>query len=121
MIVGDDRIGRPRKLRVAMIFVDRTHAEWIALLHGLRVLRIGELESAPHPLDPGCRCNPWRARRPQGIRVEADSVRNLPRALAPVSEMHRDGFIGVSRRHPYRTLNPTPAGIDLHHVARRDA
>ena len=104
-----------------MIFGESGGAERIALLHGLGVLRGGELVAVRLTLNAGAGGMPQRVRGSQRIRVESDAVGDPASAGASVAEVNRHGFIGVPWKHPHRALNLSTGRLNLDDIAGGDA
>src|ERR1019366_7597717 len=62
-------------------------AEGIALLHGLRVLGVGEFVAARFAGDAAAGTAPQGRRGAQSIGVESDTVGDFPGSVAAVTEM----------------------------------
>src|SRR5579859_7016112 len=108
-IVRNALLFRPGEVWGLVKFSISGGTERVTLLHGLGVLRGGELVVACFPRDAGARSLPQRVGRPHGISIESDAVGDFTGACAPITEMHSERFVSLSRHNPDGTVHLAPA------------
>jgi hypothetical protein len=117
MVVRDAIFNWPRELWIFVVFGERRDPEGIALLHRLGMLRCSEDIAPRRPgnfdtgIAPGC-CG-----IADRICIEADVIANPARSRSTVTELNRNGFIGVPWHSPDRPVDFPATNCDSDYVS----